>query len=41
MNITLRFFASVREELGTASEQLSLPEGVASVGAVRALLQKR
>ncbi len=41
MNITLRFFASVREELGTASEQLSLPDGVASVGAVRALLQKR
>jgi molybdopterin synthase sulfur carrier subunit len=41
MKIALRFFASVREELGTASENLSLPEGVATVKAVRELLQKR
>ncbi|HEY0065202.1 MAG TPA: molybdopterin converting factor subunit 1 [Telluria sp.] len=41
MKIALRFFASVREELGTASENLALPEGVQTVGAVRALLQKR
>lgn len=41
MKIALRFFASVREELGTASENLSVPEGVLTVQAVRALLQKR
>lgn len=41
MKIALRFFASVREELGTASETLALPEGVLTVRAVRELLQKR
>jgi sulfur-carrier protein len=41
MKIALRFFASVREELGTASEMLALPEGVTTVRAVRELLQKR
>jgi molybdopterin synthase sulfur carrier subunit len=41
MKIALRFFASVREELGTASENLALPEGVLTVRAVRALLQQR
>ena len=41
MKITLRFFASVREQLGTSQETLSLPEDVATVGAVRALLQQR
>jgi molybdopterin synthase sulfur carrier subunit len=35
MDITLRFFASVREALGTAQETVSLPPGVATVGAVR------
>jgi molybdopterin synthase sulfur carrier subunit len=35
MNIKLRFFASVREVLGSPGEQLSLPEGVGTVGAVR------
>jgi molybdopterin synthase sulfur carrier subunit len=38
MNITLRFFASVREALGTSTESLALPEGVATVGQVRAHL---
>ncbi len=41
MKITLRFFASVREELGTSQENLVVPEGVASVGALRRLLQQR
>jgi molybdopterin synthase sulfur carrier subunit len=41
MKITLRFFASVREELGTSQETLTLPAGVESVGAVRALLRQR
>ena len=41
MKITLRFFASVREQLGTSQETLTLPAGVESVGAVRQLLQER
>jgi molybdopterin synthase sulfur carrier subunit len=38
MNISLRFFASVREALGTSEEKLVLPPDVATVGAVRELL---
>jgi molybdopterin synthase sulfur carrier subunit len=41
MNINLRFFASVREAVGTSGENLALPEGVATVGAVRELLIAR
>jgi len=41
MNINLRFFASVREALGTASETLAIPADVATVGAVRSLLIAR
>ena len=41
MDISLRFFASVREALDTSDEKLSLPEGVTTVGAVRELLQAR
>jgi molybdopterin synthase sulfur carrier subunit len=41
MKINLRFFASVREALGTAGEEVSLPEGVATVGAVRDFLIAR
>ncbi|MGZ8290799.1 MAG: molybdopterin converting factor subunit 1 [Telluria sp.] len=41
MDITLRFFASVREALGTAQEDLNLPAGVATVGAVREHLVAR
>jgi molybdopterin synthase sulfur carrier subunit len=35
MEIKLRFFASVREALGTSEEKLTLPAGVKTVGAVR------
>ena len=35
MHIELRFFASVREAVGLASERIELPEGAATVGAVR------
>jgi molybdopterin synthase sulfur carrier subunit len=38
MDIKLRFFASVREALGTSEEKLALPEGVTTVGGVRELL---
>jgi molybdopterin synthase sulfur carrier subunit len=41
MNITLRFFANVREAVGTAQEKLVLPADVATVGAVRELLIAR
>ena len=41
MKISLRYFASVREQLGTGQESLELPEGVATVGAVRELLVAR
>lgn len=41
MKIALKFFASVREELGTAQESVTLPDGVATVGAVRELLRQR
>jgi molybdopterin synthase sulfur carrier subunit len=35
MHIELKFFASVREAVGLAGERIELPEGVATVGAVR------
>ena len=41
MKITLRFFASVREQLGTSQENLTLPDGVTTVSDVRALLVQR
>lgn len=41
MDITLRFFASVREALGTGTEKLTLPPGVTTVGAVRQHLVER
>jgi molybdopterin synthase sulfur carrier subunit len=41
MNITLRFFASVREEVSMSHETLAVPAGVTTVGAVRDLLIAR
>ncbi len=41
MNITLRFFASVREILGTSQEALALPAHVTTVGELRAFLIAR
>ena len=43
MNITLRFFASVREALGTSEETLMLPaqDAPATVGQLRAFLAAR
>lgn len=41
MNIELRFFASVREAVGTASEFVTLPAEVKTVGDVRAWLVAR
>jgi molybdopterin synthase sulfur carrier subunit len=41
MEIKLRFFASVREALGTSEEKLTLPAGVKTVGAVRDHLIER
>lgn len=41
MNIQLRFFASVREALGTAQESVSVPAEVQTVGGVRNFLRER
>ena len=41
MKIQLRFFASVRETLGTAQESLNVPEHVRTVGDVRHWLIER
>ena len=41
MKITLRFFAGVREQLGTSQENLTLPGGVTTVAQVRTLLEQR
>ena len=41
MQIELRFFASVREQLGTSQEQVVVPEAVRTVGDVRRWLAQR
>ncbi|MES2739701.1 MAG: molybdopterin converting factor subunit 1 [Pseudomonadota bacterium] len=41
MTITLRFFASVREALGSSHETLSVPAGVETVGQLRSHLVAR
>ncbi len=41
MKIKLRYFASVKEQLGCELEELELPAGVASVGGLRAHLRSR
>ena len=41
MNIQLRFFASVREALGTSQEAVVVPAEVVTVGDVRVFLRKR
>jgi molybdopterin synthase sulfur carrier subunit len=41
MNITLRFFAGLREALGVSQETADLPAGVTTVGAVREPLMAR
>jgi molybdopterin synthase sulfur carrier subunit len=41
MHITLRFFASVREALGTSQESLSVPADIETVGALRNYLAQR
>jgi molybdopterin synthase sulfur carrier subunit len=41
MNITLRFFASVREALGVSQEAISLPAEVSTVGELRNFLIAR
>ncbi|CAD6548852.1 molybdopterin converting factor subunit 1 [Paraburkholderia sabiae] len=41
MKIQLKYFASVREALGRSDEAVDLPEGIATVGDVRAWLRVR
>lgn len=41
MKISLKYFAALREAVGTGQEQCELPAGVETVGAVRDLLRAR
>jgi sulfur-carrier protein len=41
MKVELRFFASVREQLGIANETVVVPDTVVNVGDVRAWLRMR
>ena len=41
MKIDLKYFASVREALGTADETVEVPDSIATVGDVRAWLRVR
>ena len=41
MKVTVRFFASVKESLGTEAEELELPESISTVASVRAHLRSR
>ncbi|MGF6410896.1 molybdopterin converting factor subunit 1 [Paraburkholderia sp. MM5482-R1] len=41
MKIELRYFASVREALNTSDESVEVPDGIATVGEVRAWLRVR
>lgn len=41
MNITLRFFAHVREALNTGEETVNLPDEIKTVGEVRGFLAAR
>jgi molybdopterin synthase sulfur carrier subunit len=41
MKIELRYFASVREAVGLAEEAVDVPQGVATIGDVRAWLRMR
>jgi molybdopterin synthase sulfur carrier subunit len=41
MKITLRYFASVREKLGSSQDSLELPGSASTVGAVRQALVAR
>ena len=41
MIVTVLFFASLRESVGTGREQISLPDGVTSAGQLRAFLRAR
>jgi molybdopterin synthase sulfur carrier subunit len=41
MSITILYFAGLREALGSASETVSLPPGVDTIGELRAWLRER
>ena len=41
MKVKVLFFASLREQLGTSSEEIELPKGVTTVGGLRAHLKTR
>ena len=41
MKVKVLYFASLREQLGTAAEEIELPAGVSTIAALRSLLRQR
>ena len=41
MKVTMRFFASIKEQLGRDAEEFEVPAGIGTVAALRAHLVKR
>ena len=41
MNITIRYFAALRERIGWAEEECEVPSAIATVGALRGWLVER
>ena len=41
MKVTLRFFASLKEQLGKDAEEIDVPSGIGTVAALRAHLMQR
>jgi molybdopterin synthase sulfur carrier subunit len=41
VKVTVRFFASVKEQLGKELEEIELPAGISTVGGLRAHLRAR
>jgi sulfur-carrier protein len=41
MRVKVLFFAGLREQLGTSAEELELPAGISTVGALRQHLKSR
>jgi molybdopterin synthase sulfur carrier subunit len=39
MKVTVRYFASLREQIGREAEEIELPAGVSTVGGLRAHLE--
>jgi molybdopterin synthase sulfur carrier subunit len=41
MKVTVRYFASLREQIGREAEEIDLPAGISTVGGLRAHLEAK